>query len=186
MTKVKTHKAPVKSGKALFRSLNRKGSRDDKSPPPALRAPADPAVCVKCGAVYTRKKWHSPTAGIAPAHRARTVCPACLQVAASQSFGQVIVRDVGGDEEAMRQRISNVAATAIRTQPERRVVAIERRGADLEVRTTSQKLAHRIARELEKAFQGHAEYHWSDEDGALLSIWRRVEARRPVAGSARR
>jgi hypothetical protein len=47
------------------------------------------------------------------------------------------------------------------------------RGATIEVLTTSEKLAHRIARELEKAFRGAAAYHWSDGDGRLLAIWHR-------------
>ena len=41
----------------------------------------------------------------------------------------------------------------------------------MEVLTTSQKLAHRIARELEKAFGGKAAYSWSDDDGSLFATW---------------
>jgi hypothetical protein len=48
------------------------------------------------------------------------------------------------------------------------------------VLTTSQKLAHRIARELQKAFGGRARYTWSDQDGALTAIWQ-GETRRPRA-----
>jgi hypothetical protein len=39
------------------------------------------------------------------------------------------------------------------------------------VLTTSQKLAHRIARELQKAFGGRARYTWSDQNGSLTAIW---------------
>jgi len=39
----------------------------------------------------------------------------------------------------------------------------------LEVLTTSQKLAHRIAREVAKAFRGKAGYSWSDDDGTPLA-----------------
>ena len=35
--------------------------------------------------------------------------------------------------------------------------------------TTSQKLAYRIAREVEKAFGGRAHFSWSDDDGSLLA-----------------
>jgi len=55
------------------------------------------------------------------------------------------------------------------TQPERRIVSTNWSGKTLEVLTTSQKLAHRIARELEKAFGGRAHFSWSDDDGMLLS-----------------
>jgi hypothetical protein len=55
------------------------------------------------------------------------------------------------------------------TQPERQVVGIRWNGKTLEVLTTSQKLAHRIAREVEKAFGGEARFSWADDDGTLLA-----------------
>jgi len=41
-------------------------------------------------------------------------------------------------------------------------------GDTLEVLTTSQKLAHRIAHELKKAFRARTSYNWSD-DGTLFA-----------------
>jgi prepilin-type processing-associated H-X9-DG protein len=41
----------------------------------------------------------------------------------------------------------------------------------LEVLTTSQKLAHRIAHELAKAFGGRANYQWADGEAGLLATW---------------
>ena len=37
--------------------------------------------------------------------------------------------------------------------------------------TTSQKLAHRVARELEEAYGGRAHYVWSDREGVLDARW---------------
>jgi hypothetical protein len=64
-----------------------------------------------------------------------------------------------------------VEGRARHTQPERRTVRIDRIRSGLEILTTSQKLAHRIARELEKAFGGHAHYRWSDREGGLDATW---------------
>ncbi len=72
---------------------------------------------------------------------------------------------------AIPARIAHVERRAEFTQPERRIVASNWDGATREVLTTSQKLAHRIARELQKAFGGRARYTWSDQDGALTAIW---------------
>jgi len=87
------------------------------------------------------------------------------------------------DEDAVRRRIQNVAARAAFTQPERRVVSVERQGDVLEVLSTSQKLAHRIAHELKKAFGGRTSYVWSD-DRTLLATWEPKEA--PAIRSRRR
>jgi hypothetical protein len=74
-------------------------------------------------------------------------------------------------EFEVRRRIWNVEQRARYTQPERRTVLIGRSSSGLEILTTSQKLAHRITRELEKAFGGQTHYVWSDREGGLDSKW---------------
>jgi hypothetical protein len=74
-------------------------------------------------------------------------------------------------EQELRRRIQNVCERARFTQPERRLLAVERTPAGLKVTTTSQELAHRIGREIEKAFGGRTSYSWSDADGHLLALW---------------
>ena len=77
----------------------------------------------------------------------------------------------GPPPDEVRRRIANVEARARHTQPERRLVRIRRQGDELSVTTTSQKLAHRVVHELEKAFGGRASYTWSDRDGSLAATW---------------
>jgi hypothetical protein len=84
---------------------------------------------------------------------------------------------VAAHEQELRRRIENVSARAAFTQPERRLLDVIARGTGLEVLTTSQRLAHRIARELQKAFRGTVTYRWSAEEGWLLATWRREEER---------
>ncbi len=163
--------------KALIRSLNRRGTRSNMSPLVAQkeRAPEDPSVCDICGSVYTAKTWRRnrrlPVKLIKAA--AWTICPACKQAKRGEYFGRVLVRgsNVISNLDAIRARIANVERRAAFTQPQRRIVSSKWDGATLEVLTTSQKLAHRIARELEKAFGGRAHYKWSDNDGRLTAIW---------------
>jgi hypothetical protein len=88
-------------------------------------------------------------------------------------FGRVsVTRPLSEEREReVRRRIWNVERRARRTQPERRLVSLERSSEGLEVLTTSQKLAHRIARELEKAFGGGAHYAWADRERVLNASW---------------
>jgi hypothetical protein len=44
-------------------------------------------------------------------------------------------------------------------------------GDTLEVLATSQKLAHRVAPEVEKAMGGKTTHKWSDHDGSLFATW---------------
>ena len=160
-------------GKGAIRGRARSGVRSDRTPPVGRRQRAREATsCVLCGAAFTRKVWRQgPLAGATA--DAWTLCPACSQLAEGEYFGRVVARGafVAAHEPEIRRRIGNVAARARFTQPERRLETVERRGDGIEVHTTSQKLAHRIARELEKAFGGRVTYAWSDRDGGLLAVW---------------
>ncbi len=135
----------------------------------------DPSMCERCGAVYTRKTWRagSRTSRTSPVGVTWTVCPACRQSEDGEYYGRVLIRGPisAANAASVERRIRNVAARAEFTQPERRVLSVGPWQGGLEVLTTSQKLAHRIAHELEKAFGGDATYRWASRDGELLATW---------------
>ncbi len=159
--------------KALIRSLNRRGTQSDKTPPVARKQKFnDPSICQRCGAVYTEKTWRRGRrlTGEAAAKAKWVTCPGCAQAAAGEYYGQVLIDvDDTVDRNAILARIRNVERRAMITQPERRIVATNWGGKTLDILTTSQKLAHRIACEVEKAFGGVVHFSWSDDDGALLA-----------------
>ncbi len=165
-------------GKGVIRGGNRSSTKSGKVAP-AERAggrPAEPTVCERCGAIFSRRVWQRGRV-ITGALLERAVwrqCPACKQVRGGEYCGRVIVRGAyaAANDETIRRRIQNVAARAQFTQPQRRLVSADREGNVLDVLTTSQKLAHRIVRELKKAFRGRASYKWSD-DGSLFAVWER-------------
>jgi hypothetical protein len=172
--------ARARAGKGLVRALDRVGSRADRSPAVARKGPAarDETVCGGCGAVFARKTWRRSSRRLEEAVAAGSfpgVCPACRQVVSGEAFGRVLLEGTYVEDHAaeLLRRIRNVSARAGYTQPERRLLGLTVRRATIEVLTTSQKLAHRIARELEKAFKGAASYRWSDGDGRLLAVWHR-------------
>jgi len=178
-----TPKRPIESGavqkdKGLVRSLNRAVTRDHKAHPGEARPGRlrEPSACERCGAIFMRRTWrqgHPVT--LAVLDRAHwTVCPACEQARRREGQGRILVRGrfAESHDADIRARIRNVATRAASTQPQRRLVSVEREGDTLEVLTTSQKLAHRIVHELRKSFRGRAAYSWSD-DGTLFATWSR-------------
>jgi hypothetical protein len=157
-----------------------RGARDDRRPAVTRRfpAPIEAAACIGCSVVFWHKTWRRSRRRLMRTYfRAAplVLCPACGQVRRGEYFGRVRLRGsyLAAHEDEIRRRIRNVVSRARFTQPERRLVSIRRQGSGLEVRTTSQKLAHRIARELEKAFHGRASYAWSDREGRLDAVWER-------------
>ena len=154
---------------------DRRGTRNDKTPPVSAEvAYREPTVCDACGAVYVRKTWRRSRrrrlrALLEEADWAR--CPGCRQVREGRSYGRVLLKGDWflGHQDEVRRRVVNVEARARYTQPLRRLVTMGRRGDALEVTTTSQKLAHRVVHELQKAFGGRAAYDWSERDGRLTA-----------------
>ncbi|MEB2285124.1 MAG: hypothetical protein OZ922_10650 [Myxococcales bacterium] len=176
--------------KARIRQLDRRGSRSEKSPTPGMtrRTPGNVA-CHACGALFTRKTWrrdHTVPLGAYDRVIWR-ICPACRQYARGEAFGKVVLPAAWAAEHAeeLQRRLDNVAARAGYTQPQRRIVGLERAGRSVNVLTTSQKLAHRVAREIEKLFGGRATYRWSSNDGSLTAIWSPTAPRQGAAARKR-
>ena len=148
------------------------------SPPVAQKGKAlkEPAVCERCGSIFSRQTWRSNRkATVEVLSKATwTTCPACVQAADKVYYGRVLVSGKGAVDrrEAIERRIANVARLASARQPERKIVSQEWDGSTLEILTTSQKLAHRITSELHKTFGGTAAFRWSDDDGSLFATLR--------------
>jgi len=165
-------------GKGLIRSLARGFARtgQKRAVEAATGHGREPAVCTRCGAIFIRRAWRRERRlSLALFERARWItCPGCAQARTRTGFGRVLVRGAfaRAHEDDIRCRIANVAARARRTQPQRQLASIDRSGDALEIITTSQKLAHRIVRELKKLFRGRVTYAWSD-DGTLFATWTR-------------
>jgi len=187
-------------GKSLIRAANRIGTSTGRLAPAEARGGrgSEPVLCERCGAVFAKRVWRRSAASRpAPASLAAIewrTCPACEQVANEEWMGRLVVRGrlAAEQEDAIRKRLRNVAGRAEFTQPERRIVSVERSGDALEVLTTSQKLAHRLGHELEKAFGGRSRYKWSD-DGSLDAAWTpgaepkpKAAGRKPARAAARR
>src|SRR5215469_10307674 len=159
--------------RALIRSLDRRGTRSDMSPPVARKQTfRDPSICDRCGAVYSAKVWRRGRRldSLMMDKAAWVICPGCAQAASGEYHGRVLIEAPDDTKrDAILARITNVERRAQATQPERKIVSNEWNANTLEVLTTSQKLAHRIAREVEKAFRGKARFSWSDDDDTLLA-----------------
>lgn len=166
-----------RGGKGIIRALVRRGARSSKAPRVAQKraeALREPTICGSCGAIFLHRAWRRRALAADRLDGASWgTCPACEQVQRGEYYGRVVARNAPrvADRDTIIRRIRNVARRSGFTQPERRIVSIECDESRLEVLTTSQKLAHRIARELVKAFGGRASFRWSSGDGSLLATW---------------
>src|SRR5208283_585747 len=80
--------------KGIARSMDRRGSKSDKTPPVAQKQKfSDPSICDRCGAVYSGKSWRrGPRLARVVIDKAPWVtCPGCAQAAAGEYHGQVVI-----------------------------------------------------------------------------------------------
>lgn len=176
----------MRTEKAMIRGMVRSATDPGKVHPSEARLGrrAEPVLCQMCGALLHGRRWQSPSTSRASSDllsRARwQTCPACEQQRQEQYLGRIVARGplLASDGAAIRRRIQNVARRAEFTNVQHRVVSIEERDGALEILTTSQKLAHRIAHELKKAFGGRVTYAWLD-DGCLEARWSASAATQP-------
>ncbi|MCS6897461.1 MAG: BCAM0308 family protein [Nitrospira sp.] len=166
---------------------NRKGKRytvsykekphPKQDPYAMLKAPKGPVICRSCHAIYADKRWYLDRieAGqLLTSRSTRTLlCPACQKIRDDYPEGIVTLKwaDLQKHEVEIRNLIANVEERALSVNPLERVMKITRVGEDLEVQTTSDRLAQRLGRELVKAYKGRATTRWAHQDVLARVTW---------------
>ena len=146
------------------------------------RAPAEPARCIRCGAVYADRRW---TLADAPRKSGKqkhwrpmenVLCPACKQQQEGVPSGFVYLDGayLTAHQHDIEQLLHNEAERAAVDNPLARIMNVE---ADeqgrLTVTTTTEHLAERLGRALEKAFDGDIRFDFSHENKLARVYWRR-------------
>jgi hypothetical protein len=139
----------------------------------------DGTVCSSCGAVYEDRRWtlderrRSLLVGAGTPHMVE--CPGCRRIAERNPQGIVTLH---GDywpnhREEILNAIRNEEARGVAVNPLERIMDIREEGDRLIIETTTEKLAQRIGRHIEKAHQGTIEYKWSDTNHLVRVEWER-------------
>jgi hypothetical protein len=142
------------------------------------RSAAEPVWCAGCGAVYVKRRWSQALPSHLRAARAGRpihvrLCPGCRTRRDGSPRGFVHV-----DGEFLRTHLADVerllrkeVARAAEDNPTSQVVQWGQAGAaGLLVSTTTEHLAVRLGRALEKAYDGTVRYGFSHED-KLAHVW---------------
>lgn len=146
------------------------------------RAMSEPAVCGKCGAVYSNRRWTTlSSSGDDKRHKhwrppQVTVCPACKQGSTGEPRGFVYLDGafLTAHQEEVRQLLLNEAERAAEDNPLARILEWKKGdGHNLTVTTTTEHLAQRLGHALEKAFGGSVQYDFSHENKLARVNWRR-------------
>jgi len=141
--------------------------------------------CPECGSVYYRRRW---TLTPPPEIRDRAefservssgLCPACRKIRERYPSGELRLIGVGsGERRELFQLLKNEEERAREKNPLERIMHIEADNGDWRVETTTEKLAQRLGRQLEKARGGKVAYKWSHNNKFVRVLWCRESAKK--------
>ena len=162
----------------IIQTMNKRKSMDTTQDPYSLKVSnSEVALCRKCHATYQNRKWHlkkefyDKLAGLK--NTKIVLCPACRKI--KDNFPGGIVK-LKGDflqehETEIMNLIRNEEIRAMGFNPLERIIEILHTREGIEVKTTNEKLAQRITRRVERAYQGKVEYKWSNGTKLLRAEW---------------
>lgn len=149
-------------------------------------APEGIVYCSDCGAVYYRRRWTlAPPQEICNRGEFRsdvrsTFCPACRKIRDHYPFGEVLLLGITPEEKnEVLHLLRNEEKRAREKNPLERIMSIQAERAGWKVETTTEKLAQRLGRCLQKARRGNVAYKWSHNNKFVRVTWERGTLRKP-------
>jgi NMD protein affecting ribosome stability and mRNA decay len=154
-------------------------SENDPYMPKKGKGLPETAICKECKAVYHSKKWfldeklYEQKKALKDVHL--VICPACKKTQENVPNGIVILK---GDflkqhKEEIMNLIHNEDARSKQYNPLKRIMKVNEKGGEVEIHTTSSKLAQRIGSVLFKAYSGEVEYKKHENAKFMRVEWRR-------------
>ena len=140
-------------------------------------------MCRVCRSIYHHKRWYLeselPLSEKQITPRSLMICPACRKISNHFPGGIITLegRFLGAHKEEILNLVRNEEARAKGVNPLERIISIKDVGNRVEIHTTSERLAQRIGRELERAYKGRATYHWSRDDKFIRVEWYREKGK---------
>ena len=164
-----------------YTTTYKKKQNPKQDPYEMVKAPKGPVICRACKAIYANKRWRFESVEArklaASKETQKIVCPACQKIKDDYPEGIVTLTwsDLRAHESEIKGLIANVEERALANNPLERVMKISRLKKDLEVKTTSDRLAQRIGRELVRAYKGKVATHWAHVDMLARVTWQGPE-----------
>jgi len=141
--------------------------------------PEEAAVCQECRCVYAGGRWQLESQAANHLKKAKnvvtTVCPACRKTHDRMPGGVVTLAGqfVQAHREEILNLLHNESERARTVNPLERIMDIEQEDSGLVVLTTNEKMAQRIGRAMQRAYDGDVQYKWSRDTKLIRVNWRR-------------
>lgn len=166
--------------KKKYTNLNFTKRVDHEAGHVSKKHPKEPAVCKKCGAIYTKGRWSFDDSALKKNSFGKAVpykmtCPACIQIKEGIPAGFVYIK--GRFFEEHKKEIVNLLRNEeerlAHTNPLARIMNLENSKKGFTITTTTEHLAQHLGRALHRAYGGQVEYDFSHENKLARVYWER-------------
>jgi len=114
--------------------------------------------CATCNAVYYKKSWHHNLRNYKNLHEdlgvSFALCPACTAIKNNEYEGRIIISSI---PKAITEHLENLVHAfthrAYQKDPMDRLIAIKKAGSGMEITTTENQLAVKLAKKIEEVFK---------------------------------
>lgn len=136
-------------------------------------------VCSECGSVVIGNRWYLKNQ--ADQHKPSThdihytVCPACKKIHDKAPGGIVHLSGLFLREhkDDILNLVRNESDRAMTINPLERIIDIETEDSTLAILTTNERLAQRLGKALNRAYDGNISYKWSTDNKLVRVDWHR-------------
>ncbi len=158
---------------------NKVYAENDPYLPPKGKGLVAGSICNICKAVYHNKKWFLDKELYKEKSKLKDInwvtCPACKKTKENVPSGVVTLK--GSFLKQHKQEIMNLIRNedehSKKYNPLKRIMKINEKGDEIEILTTTAKLAQRIGSILKKAYNGEVEYKKHENAKFMRVAWRR-------------
>ncbi|MBI2042167.1 MAG: hypothetical protein HYT21_00210 [Candidatus Nealsonbacteria bacterium] len=150
--------------------LKTRGPKSKKNEQEYGPGKTDILVCEQCRAFYWHKSWHRNLEDYPALNQEKglkfTTCPACQMIKDKRYEGQVLVQNAPVEMKAGIKKLAETyGQRATENDAMDRVISIEETGPIIEIKTTENQMAKRLAKKISEVYRGKFELSISNSKG---------------------
>ena len=154
------------------RDLGFRSANDEDDPYAARGVPFDPTVCPQRKAVFTDGAWRWMKA---PSDAAIETCPACQRIRDDFPAGYITIKGefFAQHKQEIIALLKTREAEAKSERPLQRIMAIDEKRHEIEVKTTDSQIARTLAEALHSQWKGDLKLRYSRDENLLRAVWKK-------------